>query len=194
MAEILPMPHCQPCGLADVMCEAPTLLAALPSQDWAALSRCGRQLQLLVHSCVTAVTVKEMGHASAVLKGSWPQLALIEVHSTTQHEMQLRWSQHSKFQLMASLEVLSISTAFAVSPKTQTDQRRSVAAAFSYLQSPRWRRVGCLSIVIHSLDKEIMARLTQSDCLHVSELSVMGWELLLCISWQTAAHGQAFRV
>ena len=74
----LPMSTVQPLGLADVLCEAPALLSMLPSQDWAALSGCSKQLQHVIHSSVTANTVRPISDAEATRKvAGWPQLALI---------------------------------------------------------------------------------------------------------------------
>ena len=75
LASSLVMAHHLPHSLADVLCEAPPLLAMLSPQDWTALSNCGRQLRHLIHSSVIAITVQEVRLAVDVLTGDWPQLA-----------------------------------------------------------------------------------------------------------------------
>lgn len=69
LASSLLMAHHLPHSLANVLCEAPPLLAMLSPQDWAALSNCGRQLRHLIHSSVIAITVQDIRHDVHVLTG-----------------------------------------------------------------------------------------------------------------------------
>ena len=66
-------------GLAELLQAAPAVLAAISPRDWTAISGCNRQLRQFIHSSVQTVTVNTQQDVSAVLKGSWLQLALIKV-------------------------------------------------------------------------------------------------------------------
>ena len=176
----------QPYSVADVLCEAPTLLALLSSQDWAALSSCGRQLWHLIHSLVTVITVHKVRTAEALLTGNWPQLALITVQPTAQ--LDLRLPQDSNFQLIASISSSKhgqCSTAFVVSPNTQLDQGKSIAAAFTHLQISYSNK---LMIFVHSCDEEVMAQIAQLPWPCLTNLSLQTGRLN-CVSKHQLAAG-----
>lgn len=151
--------HSLPCHhmyvLEDALCKAPVaLLAILPPQDQAVLSSCSKQMLHLTQSCVTAITVQKIGDVRTVLKSTWPQLALIKVQPTT-HFLSSTGSQqpqNSNFLLIASLDSMPSSI---VSSHTETDRRKSIAAAFCHLRSLQWRLAVRLTGVIHSCDKEV---------------------------------------
>ena len=122
------MPPLQPCYLADVLCEAPALLALLSSQDKAALFSCGKQLQHAIHSSVKVIMVKKVRDAAAVMRGSWPRPSLIKVepamHFISSHD--LRLPQNIRVQLIASIDAVlrnaEIGVAFVVAPSAEADQ------------------------------------------------------------------------
>lgn len=151
-------------GLADVLCEAPPVLALLSSQDQAALSNCSKQLQDLMHSFVTVISVDQLSDAEAAVSGSWPQLALITMKSARIDTLWL--PQNSNFQLLASLwfmQDFNTSAAYIVSANTESAPRRSIAAAFRHLQKPHWRETCILFATVYSQDMEIVARMAQAN-------------------------------
>ena len=155
-------------GLTDALQEAPALLAAMSSRDWAAISGCSRQLRQFIHSSAQTITVHTQQDVAAVLKGSWPQLALIKVDQTswpTNAELVPQSPLHSTFtlQLLASFQVaqhtqcaLGQSThpsawqvqlapralVYVVKPwAVQRQPGQHVAAALAGLRSSGWRPV-----------------------------------------------------
>ena len=144
----------------------------LSFQDRAALSAGDKQLRRVIHSSVTAITVHEVSDAKAVMMGEWPQLALIKLRPSAPIAVwrYIRLAQHSKFQLLASL-LFSTSrvhpyeskTALVVTPAVQLNQHRSIAAAFSLLQGPKWQRFSHLLATVHSQAEDIMTHMAQSD-------------------------------
>ena len=196
----LAVAHAHSFGLADVLREAPPLLAMLPSQDWAALSSCSKQLRHLVHSSVTAITLPDVMDAAAVLKSSWSQLALIKTQSTTSRDAtrdvfrHLKLPQDTNLQLIVSFMSTTnhqLTMTFVVSQRDQASQHKSIAAAFRH--SPEWHLSGSLTITIHSCDEEVMTQIAQSawpditylqmrvsklQCKSVRQLSRASWPKL----------------
>ena len=65
--------------LADVVHQAPQLMAALCPTSRAALSSCSRQFRKVVHSLTAVLGVQSFYNIAAIAKGEWPQLCLITV-------------------------------------------------------------------------------------------------------------------
>lgn len=165
----------QPYGLAEILCEAPPLFAMLSSQDWAELSRCGKQLRRLFHCSAYIVVVRAITEAEAVLRGSWAQLAAIMVEPPYTYVFlrQLHWPEHSNLQLIASLEIrcdTHTRPAFIVSPDAKDDQHKSVAAAFRHLQKPKWGPACVVYATVHSHDVEVVTQMAQSDWQFVNSI------------------------
>ena len=163
---------CQPYGLADVLCEAPPLFAMLSSQDRAVVSTCSKHLQCLIHRSVTAIVVNDFSDVEAVLRGSWPQLALIMGTSAFRQELHL--PKDSKFQLIATLKpmwryIVDSNMAYIVGPSAPGDQCKSIAAAFRHLQ--RWP-APYLTATVHSHSEGVIAHIVQYVEPHVKYLDL----------------------
>ena len=174
------LPMLKPYGLADVLWNAPPLLPLLSSQDWGALSDCSRQLRHVIYSSVTAITVYSVSDAEAVLRGSWPQLALIKLQPMLCIALSqgLCLPQDSNFQLIASLETVQheqyeqSSIAFVVCSNCHADHN-SVVAAFRHLQTPEMRQAHDLRVTIHSHEVDVIAQIALSDWPSVTSLMLM---------------------
>ena len=164
------------CNLVDVLSYAPALLAALPSQGWAALSQCSKQLQHLIHSSVTSLSVQE-SDVKAVLKMDWPQLALLKVQPLVCFAFRQKMPvlKDSKLQLIAYLEStegLQRRAAFITSAKPQVDQHTNVALAFNQLRGLGWQEIFSLTIIVLSQAESILAQMAQCEWPRLRRLSV----------------------
>ena len=191
------MTHHQPYSLADVLCEAPPLLALLSSQDCKALSACGKELRHLIHSSVTAITTTEVSDAERVLTGSWPQLALIKIQSTArltmcQHGHLTEGSNFPQIASIYSTKNYRSITALLVRPNPEVDQQKSIAAAFRHLHASEWRETDILRIVInvYACGEEVVAQIAQlawpcvtNLCIHSSMLGYTHVKRLTEAAW-----------
>ena len=178
------MPAQSPHNLTAVLCQAPALLEMLSSQDWAALSACGKQMRHAIHSSVTAVTVHEVSDAKAVMMGEWPQLALIKLQPKAPiapweyiHHAQLL--QHSKFQLLATLIFCTVrlrapfdtSTVIVVSPNGQLNQHSSIVAAFSHMRGLKWQHFSHLTATVYRQPEGVIAYMAQANWPCIEDLT-----------------------
>ena len=125
------------CGLVDALLEAPTLLATVPCQDWAALAGCNRQLHSLIHNAARAVTVNDASEVSHCVKGTWQQLALIKQKPSAGFDSNchhLPLPDNTNFQLIASLSFTGDTEAIAMVIRrhvvTELSQGSHIAVAF----------------------------------------------------------------
>ena len=176
LPKMFPMRSQSSWGLAVIFYEAPALLATISSQDWAALSSCSRQLRHLIHSSVTILTVTAAREVKDVMTGYWPQLSLIMVQPRIYY---VCLPLDSNFVLVACLEAdhrntSEKSNAFVVSHNAQSDQRKSIAAAFRHLQSSNWQNAHRLAVTLepHGMDEEVVAHTAQSNWPSLTHLSL----------------------
>lgn len=172
----LPTSLSQRCELVGILFQAPALLAALSSQDRAALSNCSKQLWRLIHNSVTSLFVQD-SDVEAVLKREWPQLALVKFQPKGYFEFTqiMPMLQDSKFQLIAFLEVPEAHLSCAVLiiiAKPQVGQHTSVAAAFKQLQQSDWQDVYKLTVIILSQAESVTAQMAQCEWPHLEKLNV----------------------
>lgn len=150
------MPKCpQPNGLADVLCGAPALLAMLSSEDRTVLSSCGRELRHMIHSLITTIVVNDVTSVEAVLRGSWPQLALIKVPTCCLSGLSL--PPESNFKVVARFQDFwESSSALVVRPKGEHHQHHSISMAFRQLQS--WG-VGSHGVIACCVDEGVIPQM-----------------------------------
>lgn len=168
------------CGLAEVLREASALLAVLSSPDLGALSGCNKQLRRFIHSSVKAVTVKNETDLAALLSGTWPQLALIQVTSMSPDRVSavskmIGTPKLSNLRLMASVvsaQAQHHAIAFIVRATKQSHQiYQHIAAAFSYLRSPHWQLSTSLDVTISTKHSAaVVQHMVQLDWPHVDTL------------------------
>ena len=129
-------------GLPDVIQEVPHLMDVLHRRSRAALLGCNTCLRDMIHSYTTVALLKDQRDLNALLRGYWPQLAVVVLRK--QHfEPSLLQHHNTDLQLVAVVDLwedISPCSVLAVASKAQEQQQagmtyhsRSFIAAFSYL-------------------------------------------------------------
>lgn len=167
------------CGLVDALLEAPTLLATVPCQDWAALAGCNRRLHSVIHSAVQAITVNHASEVSHCVKGTWQQLALIKAKPSAGPDSNCYHRplpDNTNFQLIASLSSSGDTEAIAKDVwshvVTELSQGSHIAVALSHLSGLGWQHVEYHTVKLYLPSVDVIAQLVQLDLQYLRSLTI----------------------
>lgn len=116
--------------LADVLYEAPELMASLCPKSHAALSSCSRQLHGVVRRSIANLRIPDFTHLTTIAKNDWSQLCLITV-PCIDSDWEGSWPADGSLELVAEMWLDCADydhTAIIIAPKTQQQPRHSKTA------------------------------------------------------------------
>lgn len=76
----------------------------LRGKSWAALSGCNTKLRQAIHSCATAVLIRDQNDLQTIFKGYWPQLAVIMLRKQS-FEWSVSWTHGNNLRVVALLDL-----------------------------------------------------------------------------------------